>query len=65
MAAYLAIAVGLYLIFGALVKPNFFWNSKKAMRLRNSFGDSMAVKIYMGISILAFLIALLDILNIL
>jgi len=63
MAAALAITVGIYLIFGALVKPNFFWNSKKAIRLRNSFGDQTAVKIYLSISGLAILIGIFDMLN--
>lgn len=43
---YLSIALGVYFLFCILFKPKFFWESKKAIRLRNSIGDSKAALVY-------------------
>ena len=61
---YISIALGVYVLFCTLIKPRFFWESKKATRLRKSIGDSKAAIVYYVIAGIALLVGLLSMLGI-
>ncbi|WP_442863865.1 Imm17 family immunity protein [Anaeromicrobium sp.] len=44
--SFLFLIVGLYFLFGAIKKPNWFWNNRKNTRFRNFFGDRHAYAFY-------------------
>ncbi|MBU5677686.1 hypothetical protein KQI88_14795 [Alkaliphilus sp. MSJ-5] len=48
--------IGIYFIYGVIRKPNFFWESKGTIRIRNVFGDNRARSFYILIG--SFLIML-------
>ncbi len=45
-------------------KPNIYWNSKKAQRLRNLIGDKATALVYYGIGAIVFVLGVLGQLNI-
>jgi formate-dependent nitrite reductase membrane component NrfD len=57
---YLSIVLGLYVLVCTLTKPKFFWESKKAKRLRKSIGESNAAIVYYIIASVALLVGLLN-----
>ncbi len=61
---YISIALGVYVLLCTLIKPKFFWSSKKATRLRNSIGDDKAALVYYVIAAIALLVGILGILGI-
>jgi len=61
---YISIALGVYILLCTLLKPKFFWESKKAIRLRKSIGENKAAIVYYVIAGIALLIGLLSLLNV-
>jgi vacuolar-type H+-ATPase subunit I/STV1 len=47
----LFIVAGIFTLLMTLIKPSFYWNSRKAMRLRRLVGDPIASIIYILIAI--------------
>ncbi len=45
------IAVGVFLMIMTFLKPPLYWNSSRALKLRNRFGDAIANIIYILLSI--------------
>ncbi len=46
------IAVGLFTLAMTLLKPSFYWNSRRAKRLRGLLGDGITTIFYIIIAIL-------------
>ena len=42
---------GIYTLFGILVKPNFYWESKRLQMRRERVGDQSVVRIYLVLAI--------------
>jgi len=61
---FLSVALGVYILLCILVKPKFFWESKKATRLRKSIGDSKAALVYYVIAGIALSVGFLSLLKI-
>lgn len=61
---YISIALGAYVLVCTSVKPKFFWESKKAIRLRKSIGDSKAAIVYYVIAGVALIVGVLSMLGI-
>jgi hypothetical protein len=49
--------ISLFLLFGAVCKPNFFWKSTEVLALRRRFGDRGAEIFYSSIAGSLFLVA--------
>ena len=45
------IAYGVYTLFGILVKPNFYWESKRLQMRRDRVGDRTVVRMYLFVAI--------------
>ena len=50
-SSILFLLAGLFAIFCTLTKPAFYWESRKAKRLRRFVGDTIATVFYLGIGI--------------
>ncbi len=61
---YISIALGIYVLVCTLAKPKFFWESKKATRLRKSIGDSKAAIVYYIIAGIALIVGVMSMLGI-
>lgn len=61
---YISIALGAYVLICTLIKPKFFWESKKATRLRKSIGDSKAAIVYFVIAAVALFVGVLSMMGI-
>lgn len=46
------LAYGIYTLFGILVKPNFYWESKRLQMRRARVGDQTVVRMYFFLGIL-------------
>lgn len=44
---YLFIVVGLFILWGVLAKPAFFWSSRKAERTRKLLGEGGTMVLYL------------------
>lgn len=55
---------GLFLTVCTVLRLPFYWNSRKALRLRRLIGDTLAFFIYLIIGLGVAILGLLDILNI-
>lgn len=61
---YISIALGVYVLVFTLTKPKFFWESKKATRLRKSIGDGNAAIVYYVIAAVALIVGVLSMMGI-
>ncbi|MEM7111349.1 MAG: hypothetical protein AAF614_02885 [Chloroflexota bacterium] len=43
---------GLYTLFGILVKPDFYWESKRLQMRRERVGDQTVVRMYLFLAVL-------------
>lgn len=50
------ILVGLLTLILTIIKPNFYWNSRKAVRARRIFGDTVASIIYLVLGVIIIVI---------
>ena len=57
---YLFIAIGLFTIWGAVAKPNFYWNSRRAVRLRKFIGEGGAMIFYLVLGLALILVGVLS-----
>ncbi len=48
------ILIGLFSIICIIKKPNFFWESRKAIRMRKLLGDKITFAFYIVVGVLAF-----------
>lgn len=55
---------GLFAIICTLKKPAFYWESRRAKRLRRFIGDTAATFFYIGIGIILVVISILRLLGI-
>jgi Flp pilus assembly protein TadB len=58
------VIVGIFAIICTIMKPRFYWESRKATRLRRLIGDTAASILYIIIGILASGIGIADLLGI-
>lgn len=58
----LLICVGLFAIIATIIKPNFYWNSRKARRFRKFFGDTVTTIIYLAIGSFAIILGITELL---
>lgn len=62
-ATLLLIIIGIFMIICTIKKPNFFWNNRKAMPLRNLLGDKAVAIIYIIIGIVAIVFGIYGFFN--
>ncbi|TCO79117.1 hypothetical protein [Marinisporobacter balticus] len=60
----LLLLAGLFAIICTLKKPAFYWESRKARRLRRFIGDTAATFFYMGMGIILVGISIFNLLGI-
>ncbi len=58
------VLVGVFALYGTFFKPSFYWENRKARRLRNLIGDKATSVVYYIIGMVAVVIGLLGMLNI-
>lgn len=51
MTGILLIIIGSFTLLMTIFKPPFYWGSRKALRMRRLFGDSLTSTIYLIIAI--------------
>jgi uncharacterized membrane protein YedE/YeeE len=51
MGKSIMIGAGVIILILSIVRPAFFWNTRKALRMRRLIGDSAAMLLYIAISI--------------
>ena len=54
MGGIIFILIGLFSIICTIKKPNFFWESRKALRMRKLLGDKITSVFYIVVGALAF-----------
>lgn len=54
------IGLGLINIILSILKPPFFWSSRKALRVRSFLGDTITMILYIGIGIFLVYIGLTE-----
>lgn len=52
------ILIGVFTLVCSIAKPNFYWNSRKANRMRKFVGDGMTTIIYLVLSILSIVVGI-------
>ncbi len=57
----LLVAVGAFTIFCTLTKPGFYWNSRRAQRMRRFIGDGATTLLYLVIGAAVFIAGALEI----
>lgn len=55
---WIFILIGLFTTICTVTKPNFYWNSRKAQRLRRVIGDTGAMVFYLAIGVFALFIGI-------
>ncbi len=50
--------IGVFAIICTLLKPPFYWESKKALRLRRLVGDRIATLLYLVIGIFCIVVSI-------
>ena len=51
MTGIILIVIGVFTLAMTILKPPFYWGSRKALRMRRLFGDSLASTIYLIVAI--------------
>lgn len=59
----LLIVIGLFAIICSILKPAFYWNSRKAMRLRRLLGDTLASAFYIVLGFAIIIYSIISIIN--
>lgn len=57
------IGIGLFTIICTYFKPNFYWESRKAVRMRNLLGDTYTSLLYYGIGAVVIGIGIMEIIK--
>lgn len=60
----LFMVIGGFILLGTYFKPGFYWNARKAMRLRNIIGDQATAILYYAIGAVLLVLGILGQLNI-
>ena len=55
----LALLFGLFTLGGLMIRPAWFWNSRKARRARAAFGDRLYAALLSGLALVLIYMALL------
>lgn len=59
IAHSILVFIGVYFIYGVIKKPNFFWESKGAIRIRDIFGYKGATYLYILIGCFCIMLGIL------
>jgi uncharacterized membrane protein YidH (DUF202 family) len=59
----LFIVIGILILVLTILRIPFFWNARKALRMRRLLGDSLTMILYIGIGIMMGVIGILELLG--
>ena len=58
MGEGILLIIGIMTLILSILKPNFYWNSRKAMRSRRLFGDAITQLMYIGIGVALIIVSI-------
>ncbi len=59
------ILFGLFTIYGAIAKPNFYWNSRRISRARKLIGDKTTQNMYVIVGIIMLIVGIVGMFGVL